>query len=213
MKIRLFFLTAIVILFNSCLGLSFDIQLNRDGSGRLTMEYRISRTFIEIGQLDGNEAQAIVPVMRDEMERLALSVPGARLASFSSRETAQDIIISANIDFPNTDALTALLTSGSGENVSITNNGQTGNINLIVTDSIQEKDANMMKLMRSAFEGYNFTVNLNSYAPSSVSVTNKDGTVISPSSSSISQGRRSSFTMNIQEIFEQPNGVILNFNW
>ncbi|MCL2229482.1 MAG: hypothetical protein FWC01_00135 [Treponema sp.] len=213
MKIRLVLLPAIAILLNSCLGVSLSIHLNRDGSGRLAMEYRISRTLMEMGQLDGNEAQAIIPAMRGEMESLAGGVPGARLASFSSRETAQDIIISANIEFANTDALAALLTTSSGENISISNNGQSGNIIMTVTNESEDYDADMMKLMRSAFDGYNFTISLDSYAPSSVSVSNREGASVSPSSASISQGRRSAFTMSMLELLEQSNGIRLNFSW
>jgi len=215
MKARLVLIIAIVILFNSCIGVSFDIQFNRDSSGRLTMEYRISRILLSMGELDGNEMLTIIPFQRGDMERMLEGVPGTRLVSYSRRETSSDIYINASIDFPDANALTSLLSSNTG-NVSIANNGQAGSINIIILDepSPSQYDENMMRLMKSAFEGYNFAINLNSYAPSSVTVTNGIGAASSiPAQAAVSQGRRSSFTMKMMDILEQPDGIGVTFNW
>jgi len=65
----------LLLLFNSCIGLSLDIQMRRNGSGRLLMEYRVSRMAEAIGRLDGNENWPIIPNGRADFERTLRGFP------------------------------------------------------------------------------------------------------------------------------------------
>jgi len=214
-KWKLVFIPVLIFLLNSCIGLSMNIQMNRNGSGRITMEFRISR-FLDIGTLDGNEHMPAIPVGRQDWERTVQRIPGARLISHSTRETSGDIIITAVLGFSTPQALAAII-DPSEEKVSINHNGQNGSLSIIISDeSDNEKyDPNLAALMNSVFSDYSFSVVFNAPGNSALIVT--DGTGNSkpmPSSAAVvSPGRRISFSMNINEILYARGGIGVTINW
>jgi len=200
-------LPAFIILLNSCIGLSLDIQMNRNGSGRLTMEYRISSMISGIGALDTNASMPAIPVGRNDWERTIEKLPGVKLTSYASRETERDTIVNAVFDFPDIESLAALLDS-TGEAVTIT----AGSLNMIVLNKPDSRyDENLISIMRTFFNDYNFSLNFT--APSNSTLTVTDGAGNAPSQTTVTSGRRVSFTMSIMDITSLPDGLGLRINW
>jgi len=221
MKKRLFkrtalpFILAVVLLFGSCIGISFDIQMNRDGSGRVTIEYRISNMLNALGRLDGNESKPTIPYARQDLERTLARIPGTRLVSYTTRETSTDTIISAVVDFSNPDALASFLNSNS-DNVSVTYNGQAGSLGLIVhNEQTDDSTADTMALMSQFFDGYNFSAGFSAPGNSTMTVTDGQGnTIPAPSNAvSIMSGRKVSLSMGIFDLLNITGGLGLKFNW
>ncbi|MCL2276363.1 MAG: hypothetical protein FWC21_00550 [Treponema sp.] len=201
----------IIFLFNSCLGLSMDIQMNRDGSGRLTMTYRISSSLSGIGSMDGNELMPIIPVYRADWDRTIEKLPGVKLVSYSNRVNARESSVNVVLDFPNIQSLAALLDS-SGETVTYSQN----NLNMIlINDNSQRYDNNLIALMRSFYDDYEFSINFSSQSNSLLTITDGGGNIINkPARAAVtSSGRRLSFSIGIMDLLEIPGGLGLSINW
>ncbi|MDR3147409.1 MAG: hypothetical protein LBU00_03410 [Treponema sp.] len=96
----------------SCVGVRSEIVLNADGTGRLRLEYRVSRQFEAIGALDGNVGRPSVPLGRVDFERSIGRLEGLKLDSFSSREEGGDLVTRATISFSRLEDILPLLDSG-----------------------------------------------------------------------------------------------------
>jgi len=214
-KIYIFALLPVLILLNSCVGLSIDIQLGRNGSGRLTMEYRVSQMFAGIGSLDGNRNFPIIPVGRVDFERSIEQITGARIASYTERTSGHDTFTTVVIDFDNPQALLAVL-DPSGKDSSLTMDSRQGRFNLVLySPDESEYDQEMMELMHLLFTDYMFSFNFRSDANSTMTVTNGYGRTISPPPSAdvSTSGRNVSFNMNIMNILTISDGFGLNIAW
>ena len=214
-KILLVFTALFILIFNSCLGLSMDIQLNKNGSGKLTIEYKISNMLGGLGTLDGNEKWPSVPVGRSDWERTIQRINGAKLSSFSLNKNDQDNIIKVTIDFDNPEALLTLI-DPSGGGSSINMNGEF-NIFLDMSDSSDDNSqyADIMPLVSSVFAPYNFSVSFSAPSNSTLTLTDADGKVFSAPSSAqiIGSGKKVSLTMGMKEFLEIPNSLVFRFNW
>jgi hypothetical protein len=75
--------------------------MRSNGSGRITLEYRVSNMAEAIGALDGNERWPTIPVGRADWERTVERFPGLSLVSFSRREGNKDTVYNVRLDFVN----------------------------------------------------------------------------------------------------------------
>ncbi|MDR1929448.1 MAG: hypothetical protein LBQ44_02355, partial [Treponema sp.] len=118
----LFFAFCAFCLF-SCIGTGADINLRQDGSGTLKLEYRMAKDLESLGKFDGNERWPPLPAGRADMERSVKRIEGLSLRSFSSREEGKDLVNSFQLEFSNTEALSAFLDS-TGQKVRIDMRGR-----------------------------------------------------------------------------------------
>jgi hypothetical protein len=109
-KAHIFVLT-LALTLSSCIGVSGDLVLQADGSGTLTLEYRIARALEALGRQDGNERWLPVPVGRADLDRTLKRLPRMKLLSFSSREDPEDLVISMKMAFPDMDTLLQFLSA------------------------------------------------------------------------------------------------------
>jgi len=214
-----FILPALILLvFNSCIGLSMDIQMNRDGSGRLVMEYRISSILENLGTFDGNRSTPAIPLSAEDWAKTIERNPGIKLVSLSSRETAQDTVINVTLDFNNEEALKKLLDPASSM-VSINRNGNSGTMDIIIlNDQIYNGslyDDSMVNLMKMIFSGYNFSVSFSGPGNTTLTILDSKGNSKQApvSSAAVLTGRRVSFSIAIMEILNITDGLGLRFNW
>jgi hypothetical protein len=199
-----------LLIFNSCIGLSMDIQMRRDGSGKISMEYRISSMAETIGKFDGNENWPIIPIGRADFERSIARIPGIRIASFSSGERQQDVITSVTLEFDNTQALLKFL-DPSGTRSSFSE----GRLDIILHESgFQDFDADLLDLVRKVSAGYNLTISFSADKDSTMTVTDSAGNEIkSPAGTFVQSGRKVSWSTGISEIFDLTNGLGVSFCW
>jgi len=216
MKRKIIILISVCAFFlNSCLDLSIDIQMNRDGSGKLNMEYKISNTLSNMGSLDGNASQPAIPLSRQDFERTINRIPGLKLSSYSSRETLKENIINITLSFSNSQALLAFLNSGSSF-ASVTHKEASGNLDIIIYNKPNPLyDENLISLLRSLYNEYNFSISFSANSDSALIITDGNGnTIPSPSSASvITSGRKVSFSIGILDLLEIKNGLGFKFNW
>jgi hypothetical protein len=214
---RVSLLLIIILLLNSCIGLSLNIQMNKDGSGRLSMEYRISKMINNLGALDGNESMPSIPVGKTDWERTVNRIPGAKLVSYSSVEEKQDNVIKAVIDYKDDQALLALL-DPFGKRTSLNKQEQSGKLDLIILDKpvdYSKYDEELINLMRVFAEGYNVSITFSGIKDSTLTVTDGAGNVVPVQSSAktVLSGRKVSYSIGIMDLMDTKDGLGLRFTW
>jgi hypothetical protein len=214
-------LFVLMFTLNSCIGLSLNIQMNKDGSGKLTMEYRVSKLINDLGALDGNESMPSIPVGRADWEKTVERVPGAKLTSYSQKEEKQDTVIKVVIDYKDEQALLALL-DPNGEKTSIKRQGQSGKLDLILLDGSASNsvdfsmyDEELLDMMRVFAEGYNISVSFSGPGNSTLTVTDGKGNVVPVQSSAQTtlSGKKVSYSIGIMDLLDIKNGLGLQFSW
>ena len=201
-----------ILIFSSCLGLSMDIQMHRDGSGRISMEYRFSSEAESIGRLDGNERWSIFAISRADWERTVSRLDGVKLASFSSRERANEIITGVTLDYENTNALLNFLGS---EKASFSQSGE-NRFDIILIDPVSaEINPDLLELMRQVSSGYKFTMSFTAERNSALTLTDAAGKEIPPPSGCeiVSSGRKVSFSIDICELFYLTDGFGISVSY
>ena len=212
-KILLLGLT--VLLFSSCIGMSANIQLRRDGSGRLVLEYRFSRMAEAIGRLDGNERWNIIPTGRADWERTVQRIDGMSLVSFSSRESSSDISNSVTLEFRNVQALLNFLDPLGGK-AALSMENDTGNLRIILSEPVSSFiNADLIELLKQVSAGYSFNINFGTYKNSTLSFTDGTGKEIEPPTAAtiIPDGRRVSMEIATSDMLDLRDGLGVIFNW
>jgi len=188
-----------------------DIEMRRNGSGKVSLEYRVSAMAETLGRLDGNERWPIIPVGRSDWERSIERIPGMKLASFSSRERAPDVVISVTLEYDNPEALIKFL-DNSGSKASFAQ----GRLDIILNAPVSgEINADLLDLMRQVSNGYRVSVSFSADSNSTMTVTDGAGRERNPPSAAAvtPSGRRVSFSIDTGAIFELRDGLGVSFRW
>jgi hypothetical protein len=188
-----------------------DIQMRKDGSARLSMEYRISDMAEVIGKLDGNENWPIVPVGRADWERTTERISGADLVSFSSRQNQQDIVTNVTLNFDNTEAMLKFL-DPAGRRASL----GADRLELIFNEPVSVPiNNNLLELVRQVTDGYTFTINFSTEGNSNLTVTDGKGKEIPVpgNAQAVPSGKKVSLSIAIYEILTLTDGLGVRFNW
>ena len=217
MKLRMLLLClAAAVVLNSCLGVSADITVKADGSGKMVLEYRVSQALESLGRLDGNESRPVIPSGRTDFERSAARIPGLRLSKYSSKEIrgaagGMDIVTNVTLDFNNLDTLLAFLDS-SGARASFAEENSSGGkllrLNLLdPSDAVTDPD--LLALLREISAGYDFTVSFS--LPGNASITAIPAPV--PAAKLEAKGKNASFSIGMGELLSLKDGLVLEIRW
>ncbi|MCL2764853.1 MAG: hypothetical protein FWD40_06185 [Treponema sp.] len=206
--------TALVFIFSSCIGMAIDIQMSRDGSGRVLFEYQMSHILAGLGALDGNQSMPPIPAGREDWQRTIQRIPGLRLVSYSSRETSQGTIMNVTLDYDNEKALSQLL-DPSGQRISIKRDERSGEFDLLVFNEASSFDENMMLLAHSFLEGYDFSISFSAPSNSTMIINDSNNNaILNPASAVITEhGRKTSLKMSMQDVLALKNGLRIKFVW
>jgi hypothetical protein len=206
-------LCAALVLASSCLGASADIVIRSGGSGKITLEYRVSQMLESLGRLDGNEKWPAIPVGRADFERSLARVPGLRLASFSAKEARNasgsgDLVTKAVVEFKNTGALAAFLDRTGSRAVLVQDNGK-NILRLVLLDSSSAiADRDLLSLLKEISEGYEISFSLS--APKNAILSVQPPV---PSARVVPQGRKVSFAIGLGELLALEGGLVIEMEW
>jgi hypothetical protein len=199
-----------LLIFNSCIGLSMDIQMRKNGSGKISMEYRVSNMAEAIGKFDGNQNWPIIPVGRADFERSVSRIPGIRIVSFSSSEKQKDVITDVTLEFENPQALLKFL-DPSGTRARYYEN----RLEITLLEADLKFDTDLLDLVRQVSAGYSFSISFSADNNSVMTITDGTGKEIKPPADSqfVQSGKKVSWSTRISEIFNFTNGLAVNINW
>jgi hypothetical protein len=202
------------VFLNSCLGVSADITIKADGSGKIALEYRVSQALESIGRLDGNEKMPAVPVSRTDFERTVSRIPGLRLSKYSSKEIraasgSKDLVTKVTLDFKDTSALLAFLDS-TGSRAAMIQEGQGGLLRLNLLDpSDGVSNPDLLSLLRDVSGGYEFSITLN--LPKNAGIETIPASV--PTARLVSSGKKVFFSIGMGELLSLNDGLVLEIRW
>jgi hypothetical protein len=194
---RLFLPLLLVLSLCSCIGIQSQLSLNRDGSGTLRLDYRISQFMREDRSLP-------LPLSREDFQRVVEAAPGLKLLSLSQREDENDIYISATLGFDKPDSLNAL---GDPQQIGLAYSERGGKHALQQLlyrgRQAEQLSADSLKMIDAFFQGYELSYQFSAPAP-----------IQSASVGTLSQDRRSlSYKTTIPDLLKQEQKVLLEVTW
>jgi hypothetical protein len=214
---RYVFFTVLLLvmgILSSCLGVSSEITLDRDGSGTITLEYRISRMVESLGKLDGNERWLPVPVGQADFERTVARIEGLRMTSFSSKIGDEDVINTVKLAFADPGALVRFL-DATGQRASW--EGGQGENRLILTlgggAGIQNQE--LLRLAAALSEGYSLHFGLSLPGEAAVGLRDSRGGVLEkpPAGTIDSRGSRVVFSSPMADMLSLTGSFIMDIRW
>jgi hypothetical protein len=83
----------------SCVGVESRLSISNDGSGTLTLLYRIPRSAADLGRTPDKGGPVPIPVEKADFQRGIAGVPGVRLARYRRSADEETVTIRAEIAF------------------------------------------------------------------------------------------------------------------
>lgn len=212
------FLRSVLLLFpflfllGSCLGVNADITLNQNGSGIITLEYRISKALDSLGKLDGNERWNTIPVGKADFERTMDRLPDMKLLAFSSKEDEKDLIFTAKMEFASIRGLLAFI-DAAGESSSFSGNEQSGRLALALNKGRGNKNSSLDALLAAVAKGYYVTMSMTFPGEGTCTLTDSNGKPLGPADASGSKGKKASFSLPLYDVLSAPAGINAEFSW
>lgn len=191
-------------LLSSCIGINEQLQVNSDGSGVLTLTYRVANMVANLAAPPGTTKPVPLPTSAADFKNAVTSVQGLTLEAYSTKETPQDLIVTARIAFTKLSALSQVLQDKAAPQISLTTTGgQTSFREVIFPGNPQGIDPNTLGLITSAFKGYNLTFTLDAPAPiQSVSI----GTVTGG-------GRTATYETSVVNAIQSKTPIVWEVTW
>jgi hypothetical protein len=206
----------LVFFFGSCIGVSADITIRKNGSGFITLEYRISGELESLGKLDGNARWPPVPAGRADFERTVARIPSMRISSFSSKKRDGDLINRVKLHFGDTGALLKFL-DALGTGASLTReNGR----NLLALDFGGEEgpaDPALAELAMGMLAGYSLSLAIDAGAEGELFLVDRNGktreTESLPAGWVLRGGRKMFFSAPMGDLLTGPEALRLRILW
>jgi hypothetical protein len=198
----------------SCLGVSSEIAIGRDGSGTITLEYRISRMVESLGKLDGNERWLPIPVGQADFERTAARIEGFRMTSFSSKIADEDMINTVKLAFDNPAVLVRFL-DATGQRASW--EGGQGENRLILTlgGGAEIQNQELLRSAAALLEGYSLHFGLSLPGEAALSLRDTRGGILEkpPAGTIDSRGGRVVFSSPMADMLSSTGSFIMEIRW
>jgi hypothetical protein len=206
------------LLMISCAGVRADIAIKADGSGTITLEYKISQLLENLGKLDGNERWSTVPAGAEDFRRTVERLDGIRLVSFASKTVANDeaqaaVINTVKLKFDNIDALTGFF-DATGRQVSFVKENGKNRLTLIVIENNNNIDPDLLELFALVSKGFDFTLTMSvASGQAALAVLDGGGSPLDLADAKVSQGNPLSFSAPMGTLSSIKRGVTLEIVW
>ncbi|MDR2923132.1 MAG: hypothetical protein LBU85_07315 [Treponema sp.] len=214
MKTRIALLCAAAVVLNSCLGVRAGIVIKADGSGKLSLEYRVSQELESLGRLDGNESRPAVPVGKADFERTAARIPGLMLSQYSSRDVpnssgGRDLVTKVTLDFKDSGALLAFL-DGAGSSAALVEDGSGKLLRLVFLEpSGGVTNPDLLSLLREISGAYELDLSFS--LPKNADITTIPASI--PAAKLVSNGKKASFSIGMGDLLSLNEGLVLEIRW
>ncbi len=212
------YIASVCALLSGCVGGSVDIALKADGTGSMTLEYRMAAGLDQLGTLDGNKSWSTVPAGEADLRRSAARIEGMRLISFSSKtdEKSALVIYTAKFGFDNFPTLLTFL-DGTGSHLIFAQDGGKNRLTCILDKGENRAiDPDLLALLESVSVGGAYDFSLTLRLPSgegTTAVFDGNGTPLDIPGASLSEGKTLSFRVPIARLLSITEGVTLEMVW
>ncbi|OHD74675.1 MAG: hypothetical protein A2177_04230 [Spirochaetes bacterium RBG_13_68_11] len=192
-----------VALVISCVDVESRLSIRNDGSGALTLEYRIPRSVADLGRTPDKNAPVPLPVQRTDFLRGIAGIPGVRLARYTRHADEENVTIHAEIAFKRLEDLAkvpALRDAG----LALVENAGTRTLTQVVAGAPDSPpSAESLAMADSLFAGGSVTVVLQTPAP----MTPGPIGTLSP------DRRTLSWTSTVGDFARRTGSVVLTATW
>ena len=186
----------------SCVSLAADAEVRADGSVSVRLDYRVSRLVEAMGKVEGGDAVLPLPADRDRLLRLASSVGGATLNSFSAAADEVEISAQADLSFVDLASFVRFL-QATGRTASLGESGSRRTLTLRLAEGGGPLDPELKRFVDAVFKDYR--ISLRFKFPSSPSIAG-GGTVDAAS-------RTASYTAPVSDILSSTAPVVWTLTW
>jgi hypothetical protein len=208
------FLLPCLFLLASCFGIGADISGRRNGSGRITLEYRVSRQLESLGRLDGNERWQTIPSGRADFERSLKRLPGLTLRSFSAKDDGRDMVNRAELEFSSLEALVPFL-DAHGQKAALTNVDGKNRLTLVLSEGAAGTDPDLLRLIESVSRDYRFDLSFSAPGDAALSLFDSRGNPLQslPDGIITGGGEKVSLSLPISRLLSLPGGLRVEIVW
>lgn len=149
----------------SCLGVESRLSVKNDGSGTLTLDYRIPRSLGDLGRTPEPNAPVPLPVEKADFLRAIDGIPGLRLARFTRRADGENVTIHAEIAFRRIDDLATVPALRDAGLSLVTSGGRRTLTQVVAGAPASPPTPEGLAMVDSLFAGGSVTVILQTPAP------------------------------------------------
>jgi hypothetical protein len=209
-----FFAAAVFcVTLSSCFGVKADISVKADGSGQITLVYRVAGELESLGRLDGNRRWETIPSGRADFERTMSRLPRLKLRSFSRKEEGGDLVNRALIDFTSLEDLLPLLDAG-GESAVFDKQGDRNRLLLNLTRGAK-RGAETLSLLETVFTGRSLELNFKVPAEGELSLLDREGNPSGEIDGAVlvNRGKELSFSVPVSRLLSLEKGLSVELLW
>jgi hypothetical protein len=193
-----------LVVLSSCVGIDSNLSIRANGSGTLSLTYRVSQLIVNLGNPSDGRSVVPLPLSRSDFERSIQTTQGrVRLTRFDRSEDQKDITIRAELAFDSIDALSQMDAFQSAQIRSSTDGGTRTFSELIAKAPREPLTDDSLKMVDAFFGGYNLTFTIE--APQPIK-TNNLGTLSA-------DGRVLTYKTTIGDIVRTKNDIVLSLSW
>lgn len=187
----------------SCVGVESRLSIRNDGSGTLTLDYRIARQAADFGRASDQGVRVPLPVGKADFQRAIDGIPGVRLTRYRQRSNDEQVAIHAVLAFRSLEDLArvpALRDAG----LAFAGSGRTRTLTQVVAGSpAAPPTPESLAMIDSLFAGATVTVILATPSP------------MTPGSvGTLSPDRRTlTWSATLGELARRTGSVVLSATW
>lgn len=190
----------------SCVGVDAAVEVQANGSGRVALDYRVSRMVESMGKVEGDDRSLPLPLTRAGFDAVMARVPGMSLRSYSASEDEVDLRVKAELGFSDVAALASFLNAVGRKSASVSEGGRRS-LSLTVSEGGGPLDPDLQNLVTAVFRGY--SVKIRVIAPSDAAAVVQG----LPGSASSSSGRSASFEASLSDLLSGRDRAVWTVSW
>jgi len=192
------------VLLSSCVGIDSRLAIHDNGSGSLSLTYRVSQLVANLGNPVDGKGVVPLPLSKEDFERSLVSIQGkVRLTRFDRSENQKDVTIHVELAFDSLNAL-AQMDAFKSAQISTSSDGGTHTFSQLVAKAPREPiSEDTLRMVDAFFGGYDLSFTVE--APQPVK-TNSLGTLSSDK-------RILTYTTTIGDIVRSKNDIVLSMSW
>jgi hypothetical protein len=162
-----------VVDLTSCIGIDASAKIDAKGAGTLSIEYQISKDFVQLGPLESTPPLPL-PLSREDIERGLQGTRGVTLKSYSKSERGDNIIVSMVLAFDSPSDMTAYL-DPNGKLAQYQEENGRSHLRLSFGDTVQPLDPQVQSEISEKLKLYRFKFALEApRAAPEISIKNGD---------------------------------------
>ena len=201
---KLVVLCCALVLLTSCIGIDSRMTIRDNGSGTLSLTYRVSQLVTELGVSSTGRSAIPLPLSRTDFDRaLAATAGTVRLTSFDRGENEKDITIRAQLAFDSVDAL-AKIDAFHDADLKLASQGSDRTFSQLVARAPRQPLTDDSKRMLDAlFDGYDLSFVLEAPRPI------KDSSL-----GTLSADKRTlTYTTSVKDALSTARDLVLSASW